>query len=98
VPPYLPRLLPGELRRIQRTPRYEDEELAGWFAELRRGYDFKEAAERALLVWDWVKNTYYSDDDLYHYAIDLCVEAGARIRAGVLPAPQRRDGLYDQYL
>ncbi len=80
--------------RTQRRPQYSDEELAPWFAEIAKGYSFEQAAERCKLVWDWVRNTFYSDDEVMAYALDLCLQAGALIRAGKLPVPDRHDGLY----
>jgi len=65
-----------------------------WFAEIAKGYSFEQAAERCNLVWEWVQNTVYSDDDVYANGLELSMVAGALIRAGQLPIPDRRDKLY----
>lgn len=62
------------------------------------GYCFEQSAKRCYLVWDWVRNTIYSDDETMGWALELSMQAGALIRAGKLPVPDRWDGLYDEYL
>ena len=40
------------------------------------------------------KEQLYSDDETFAHALDLSMVAGALIRAGDLPVPDRWDGLY----
>ena len=80
--------------RTQRYPQYGDEELAPWFAEIAAGYCFEQASERCKLVWEWVQNSFYSDDEVYAHGLELSMVAGALIRAGKLPVPDRHDKLY----
>ena len=82
------------IERTQRYPQYNDEELVPWFDEVAKGYSFAQAADRVGYVWEWVLNTVYCDDDVYGHALDLSIEAGALIRAGKLPIPDRHDKLY----
>lgn len=84
----------GRIERLQRQPQYSDEELAPWFAEVAKGYPFDQAAERCGYVVEWIMNTVYSDDEVCDHALGLSIEAGAKIRAGELPIPDRHDGLY----
>ena len=44
--------------------------------------------------WYTVHNTIYGDDETMAHALDLSMVAGALIRAGQLPIPDRRDKLY----
>jgi hypothetical protein len=82
------------IKRTQRYPQYSDHELAPWFAEIAKGFCFEQAAERCKLVWPWVQNTFYSDDEVMAHGLELSMVAGALIRAGKLPIPARHDGLY----
>ncbi len=84
--------------RLQRHPQYTDEELAPWFAEIAAGYCFEQAAERCKLVWEWVQNSFYSDDEVYAHGLELSMVAGALIRDGKLPVPDRHDKLYGEAL
>jgi len=84
----------GRIQRTQRYPQYTDEELAPWFNEVAKGYAFEQAASRAMMVWQAVENTIYGDDDVFAHALNLSMVAGAKMRAGELPAPDRWDGLY----
>jgi len=86
------------IQRTQRYPQYSDEELAPWFAEIAAGYCFEQAAERCKLVWEWVQNTFYSDDEVYAHGLELSMVAGALIRAGKLPVPDRHDKLYGEFI
>jgi len=85
------------VKRTQRYPQYSDPELMPWFAEVAAGYDFEQAAERCKLVWEWVRNTFYSDDEVMAHGLELSMVAGALIRAGKLPIPDRHDGLYSSH-
>jgi hypothetical protein len=82
------------ITRIQRYPQYSDTELAPFFDEVSRGYCFNESADRSGLERETLWNTLYSDDETIGYALDLSVHAGALIRAGKIPIPDRYDGLY----
>jgi hypothetical protein len=84
----------GPIKRLQRYPQYSDEELIPWFAEVAKGYPFDQAAERCGYDTVTIMNTVYSDDDTYDHALMLSINAGAKIRAGELPIPDRHDGLY----
>ncbi len=44
--------------------------------------------------WYTVHNTIYGDDETMAHALDLSMVAGAKIRAGELPVPDRLDWLY----
>ena len=85
------------VKRTQREPQYSDEEIKIFFAEVLKGYCFKQATENAGMDWQTMENTLYSDDETLVYAIDLSMVAGAKIRMGELPVPDRWDGLYDEY-
>jgi hypothetical protein len=87
----------GKIERTQRFPQYSDDELQRWFDEVAKGYCWKQASDRCLLVRDWVENSWLSDDDVSGYMLDLSMVAGAKIKAGELPVPDRHDGLYDEY-
>jgi hypothetical protein len=86
------------IQRLQRHPQYSDEELKPWFAEVAKGYPFDQAAERCGYVVEWIMNNVYSDDEVFDHALTLSINAGARIRAGELPIPDRHDGLYKERL
>jgi len=85
------------IARTQRWPQYSDDELVAWFDEVAKGYPFDQAADRVGYVWAWVLNTVYSDDEVYAHALNLSINAGALIRAGKLPIPDRHDKLYGEY-
>jgi hypothetical protein len=85
------------VKRKQRQPQYGDNELIPWFDEVAKGYCFKQAAERCQLVWEWVENTVYSDDDVYEHALNLSMVASAKIRAREMPVPDRHDKLYEEF-
>ena len=89
----------GSSVKIKRTRRreilYLDHELIPWFVEVARGFPFEEACNRVGLDWDKLQDTYHSDDDVAHHALDLSIYAGARIREGTMAVPNREDGLYD---
>jgi hypothetical protein len=87
----------GRIKRTQRLPQYSDEELAPWFAEVAKGYSFEQAAERCKLVWKWVENTVYSDDEVFEHGLNLSMVAGAKIRAGLMSVPDRHDKLYEEF-
>ena len=53
-----------------------------------------QATERAGMDWQTVHSTIYGDDETMAHALDLSMVAGAKIRAGQLPVPDRWDGLY----
>lgn len=84
----------GWVKRTQRYPQYTDAELAPFFEQVSAGYCFEQATKRAGLDWQRVENCLYSDDETMAYALDLSMVAGALIRAGKLPVPDRWDGLY----
>ena len=84
----------GWVKRTQRYPQYTDAELAKFFAEVSMGYCFEQAAERAGMDWQTMHNTLYGDDETMAHALDLSMVAGALIRRGDLPVPDRWDGLY----
>ena len=86
-----------KIKRTQRWPLYSDDELKPFFKEVSAGYCFEQATERAGMDWQTMHNTLYSDDETIGYAIDLSMVAGALIRRGDLPVPDRWDGLYDEY-
>lgn len=88
---------PKKFRRTQRHPQYSPHEMQPFFAEVAKGYCWKQSADRAKMVRDWVNNTLYSDDDLLDHLLDLAIVAGAEIRTGQLAAPDRYDGLYDKF-
>ncbi len=83
-----------KIDRIQRYPQYTDYELMPFFAEVASGYCVKQAAQRSMLVLDWVMNTIYSDDDTCSHVLDLSMVATYRIRAGQMPIPDRWDRLF----
>ena len=68
-----------------------------YFEEVAKGYCWKQSADRAAMVREWVDNTLKSHDHLMDRLLALAIKAGAQIRAGELEAPKRHDGLYDQY-
>jgi len=86
------------IQRTQRFPSYSDRELEPFFAEVAKGYCYKQAAARCLYPAEWVLNTLYSDDDIAVHMLNLSMMARAQIETGKIPAPKRWDGLYDQYL
>ena len=89
----------GRIQRTQRYPQYSDHELEPWFGYVAQGYCFNQAADKCLYPRKWIWNTIYSDDDVAHYALDLSMAAGARIRAREQKPPaDRYDGLWDEYL
>jgi hypothetical protein len=82
------------IARTQRHPQYSDTELKPFFDEVGRGYCFNQSADRSGLDRKTLWNTLYSDDETLGYALDLSMHAGALIKAGALPIPDRHDGLY----
>ena len=86
----------GGVVRTQFYPQYSDDELKPFFKEVSAGYCFKQATERAGMDWQTMHNTLYGDDDTIGYALDLSMVAGANIRAGKLPVPDRHDKLYQR--
>jgi len=84
----------GRIQRLQKYPRYSDDELKPWFDEVAKGHPFDQAAERCGYVVEWIMNTVYSDDEVFDHGLTLSMMAGAKIRAGELPIPDRHDGLY----
>lgn len=84
----------GRVQRVQRYPQYSDDELKPWFAEVAKGYCFWQAAERCGYDRQTILNTIYSDDEVFDHGLSLSMWAGAKIRAGELPVPDRHDGLY----
>jgi hypothetical protein len=82
------------VRRFQRYPQYSDTELEPFFAEVYAGYCFNQAADRCLYERRFVWNTIYSDDEVMEHALNLSMAAGALIRSGKMPIPDRYDGLY----
>ncbi len=46
------------------------------------------------MIPKWVLNTIYSDDETYEHLLNLSMVAGALIRNGELPIPDRWDRLY----
>jgi hypothetical protein len=87
----------GDVKRTLREPRYTDEQLKPFFDEVFMGYPFQEATERLGMDWKTMHNTLYSDDDIMGYALDLSIAAGALIRRGDKPVPDRKDKLYEEY-
>jgi len=87
----------GWIQRTQRYPQYPDEALKPFFEQVSAGYCFKQATERAGLDWDTLHNTLLSDDESIAHSLDLCMVAGALIRRGDLPVPDRWDKLYEEY-
>lgn len=88
----------SRVKRLLRFPRYSDEEMMPFFDEIAKGYCYKQAADRCLYPREWVLNTIYSDDEVFDHMLSLSMQAGARIRAGLQPAPpDRYDGLYESY-
>jgi hypothetical protein len=85
------------VKRTQVFPKYRKQELNFFMLEVQAGYCFKQSAHRAGLEWVWVRNSLYSDDYKMDYALELSMMAGALIRRGDLPVPDRWDGLYDEY-
>lgn len=86
------------IKRTQRHPKYSDHEMMPFFAEISKGYCYKQSAARCLYPAEWVLNTIHSDDDTFTYMLDLSIAAGALIRSGLqAPPPDRWDGLYDQF-
>lgn len=83
-----------KVQRTQRYPQYSDHEMSPFFAEVAKGYCWKQASERAKMVPKWVNNTLYSDDDRMELLLDLAIAAGEKIRSGLVPVPDRYDGLY----
>ena len=83
--------------RKQRYPQYSADEMERFFAEVAKGYCWKQSADRARMVRKWVDNTLNSHNHLMDRLIDLAIEAGEQIRAGDMPAPDRSDGLYDKF-
>ena len=88
---------PGEVKRTQREPQYSEHEMERFYEQVAKGYCWKQSADNAAMVREWVDNTLRSHDKLMDRLIDLAIKAGAQIRAGELEAPSRRDGLYDKY-
>lgn len=77
---------------------YPDSDLMIWFDEVAKGYPFEEACQNVGYDWPRLLKTIYSDNDVYIWALDLSMIAGAKIREGLQPAVKRHDGLYDEYL
>jgi hypothetical protein len=86
-----------KIKRVQRYPQYSDQEMEPYFIEMSAGYCCKQAAKRCGYPWEWVENTLYSDDDTLGHVLDLSMVAGEKIRNGAQDAPDRWDGLYDEY-
>lgn len=86
----------SKIRRTQRHPQYSDEELKPFFAEVSKGYCFEQATKQARLDWQTMRNTLYGDDETMAYSLDLAMVAGALIRRGDLPIPDRWDRLYEK--
>ena len=85
--------------RTQRHPQYSDDEMKPFFAEIAKGYCVNQSADRCEYPRKWVWNTIYSDDDTAGYVLDLSMEAGGKIRAGLMaPPPDRYDGLWNEYI
>jgi len=85
----------GKVKRTQRYPQYTDDELKPWFDEIAKGYCWMQATDHCGYSRDIMQNTMYSDDDILHHMLDLAMQAGALIRAGKLPIPDRYDKLYE---
>lgn len=73
---------------------YTDEELKPYFAEVAKGYPVKQAAYNAGL--DFSSKT-FDDYEVRCHSLDLSCAAGALIKLGRLPVPDRWDGLFDEY-
>ena len=86
----------GRVKRTQRHPQYTDAEMGAFFEAVSEGYTFEQAAERCKYPFEWVLNTLNSDDETMDWALHLSMVAGARIRMGELPVPDRWDDLYKQ--
>jgi hypothetical protein len=87
------------IQRTPRHPKYSDHELIPFFDYMAQGYCYKQSADKCLYPQDWVRNTFYSDDETFGYMLDLSMEAGAKIRRGLMaPPPDRYDGLWDKYI
>jgi hypothetical protein len=93
---------PRASRHIQRTvrrPRYSDHELIPFFTAISQGYCVNQSADKCLYPRKWVWNTLYSDDDTLGHMLDRSMEAGAKIRMGLMAPPlDRYDGLWDKYI
>jgi hypothetical protein len=86
---------PYPIKRTQRYPQYSDHELIPFFSEIKKGYCYKQAADKCLYPREWVLNTLHSDDEAMEHMLDLSMQAGALIRAGEQePPPDRYDNLY----
>ena len=85
------------IKRTQRYPQYSDDEMRQFFAEIAKGYCVNQSADHCGYDRETVRNTLYSDDEIYAHVLDLSMVAGARIRAGELQAPARYDKLYDEF-
>lgn len=82
---------------IRRKIVYTDLELEPWFAEVEAGFPFNEAAQRANLDWLKLQDTIYQDDEVMDHALKLSMVAGALIRTGQQPVPDRQDKLYEEF-
>jgi hypothetical protein len=87
------------VKRTQRHPQYSDHELIPFFTAISQGYCVNQSADKCLYPRKWVWNTLYSDDDTLGHVLDRSMEAGAKIRAGLMTPPlDRYDGLWDEFL
>jgi hypothetical protein len=77
--------------------KYTDEELQPWFDALAAGYPFDEAGERQGMDRQKLRHTYFSDWQVGKHALNLSMIAGHKIRHGMIPVPDRADGLYEAY-
>ena len=68
--------------------------MVRFFGYISDGYAINQAADLCLYPRKWVWNTLYSDDDTLAHVLDLSMQAGALIRMGVIPVPDRYDRLY----
>ena len=76
---------------------YTDAELMPWFDKVKEGFPFEEACNLLGYEWKRMDRTIYSDNDVMDWALHLSMEAGYKIRRGLLPVPNRADGLYEEY-
>lgn len=90
-------LIDGNIKRTQRYPQYSDEEMEPWFAEIAKGYCYKQATDRVKYDLNMVENTLYSDDETMGHMLDLAMVAAAEIRLGRREVPDRWDGLFDKF-
>lgn len=75
------------VRRAHRFPKYSDHELQPFFAEIEKGYCWRQAAERCLYPYEFMLSTLISNKTALERMIELEHAAREAIRSGAMVAP-----------